>query len=405
MRLPITVALGVAGAIFAYNVASAEDVITLGAAVSQTGKYSTNGVFTTKGYQLAIDKINSQGGVKVGGKTYKLAVKFYDDESTPARGAELVDRLIKQDDIKFILGPYSSGLTKAIAPVTEQLKTPMVEANGASRSLFTNGWKYIFATLSTADQYLASVIDLAAENAQALGKKKASDLRVAIIVENDPFSKDIRAGVVEQMKKYGMKLVVDDQMPRDLSDISPSLTKVKALKPDVLVTSGHTKGAVTAARQIGEMKVNTPIVAMTQCDSGKIIQKFGGAVEGFLCPTQWAPTLTYSGKVFGKAANFEKEFVEKYKEKPPYQAAESAAAVIVYADALQRAGKLDKEAVRQALTKTDLDTFYGHIKFDKTGKNTAKPMALYQIQNGKFVVVAPSKFAAAKAKLPRQTTN
>lgn len=404
MRLPITVALGVAGAIFAYNVASAEDVITLGAAVSQTGKYSTNGVFTTKGYQLAIDKINSQGGVKVGGKTYKLAVKFYDDESTPARGAELVDRLIKQDGIKFILGPYSSGLTKAIAPVTEQLKTPMVEANGASRSLFTNGWKYIFATLSTADQYLASVIDLAAENASALNKKP-NQLTVAIVVENDPFSKDIRAGVVERMKKYGMKLVVDDQMPRDLSDISPSLTKVKALKPDILVTSGHTKGAVTAARQIGEMKIKTPIIAMTQCDSGKIIKKFGGAVEYFLCPTQWAPTLTYSGKVFGKAANFQKEFVAKYKESPPYQAAESAAAVIVYADALRRAGKLDKEAVHAALTKTDLDTFYGHIKFDKTGKNTAKPMALYQIQNGKFVVVAPSKFAAAKAKLPRQTTN
>ena len=404
MRLPISLALGAAGAIFAYNVAQAEDVITLGAAVSQTGKYSTNGVFTTKGYNLAVEKINSQGGVKVGGKTYKLAVKFYDDESTPARGAELVDRLIKQDGIQFILGPYSSGLTKAIAPVTEQLKTPMVEANGASRSLFTNGWKYIFATLSTADQYLASVIDLAAEHAEALGKK-ADQIRVAVVVENDPFSKDIRAGVVERMKKYGMKLVVDDQMPRDLSDISPSLTKVKALKPDVLVTSGHTKGAVTAARQIGEMKVDVPIIAMTQCDSGKIIEKFGGTVEGFLCPTQWAPTLTYSGKVFGKAANFEKEFVAKYKEAPPYQAAESAAAVIVYADALQRAGKLDKEAVREALTKTDLMTFYGHIKFDETGKNTAKPMALYQIQNGKFVVVAPTKFAAAKAKIPRQPMN
>jgi len=404
MRLLTTLALGMTGAVLAYNAAVAEDVITLGAAVSQTGKYSTNGVFTTKGYQLAIDKINSQGGVKVGGKTYKLAVKFYDDESTPARGAELVDRLIKQDGIKFILGPYSSGLTKAIAPVTEQLKTPMVEANGASRSLFTNGWKYIFATLSTADQYLTSVIDLAAENAGALNKKP-NEITVAVVVENDPFSKDIRAGVVERMKKYGMKLVVDDQMPRDLSDISPSLTKVKALKPDVLVTSGHTKGAVTAARQIGEMKVTAPIIAMTQCDSGKIIEKFGGSVEYFLCPTQWAPTLTYSGKVFGKAMNFHNEFKAKYNEAPPYQAAESAAAVIVYADAIQRAGKLDTEAVREALTKTDLDTFYGHIKFDETGKNITKPMALYQILGGKYIVVAPSKFAEKKAVVPRPAMN
>lgn len=400
MRLPITVALGVAGAIFACNVAQAEDVITLGAAVSETGKYSTNGVFTKKGYQLTVDKINSQGGVKVGGKTYKLAVKFYDDESSPARGAELVDRLIRQDGIKFILGPYSSGLTKAIAPETERLKTPMVEANGAARSLFTNGYKYIFATLSTADQYLAPVIDLAAAHAKAL-HKKPNQIKVAVVVENDPFSKDIRAGVVERMKKYGMKLVVDDKMPADLSDITPSLTKVKALKADVLVISGHTKGAVTGARQIGEQGIKTPIIAMTQCDSGKLIKKFGKSVEGFLCATQWAPTLTYKGKVFGLASNFEKAFIDRYKVTPPYQAAESAAAVIVYADAIHRAGKLDKEAVREALTKTDLDTFYGHIKFDKTGKNIAKPMALYQILGGKYVVVSPAKFAAEKAVVPR----
>jgi len=404
MRLYPTIALATAGLLATSIMALAEDVITLGAAVSLTGKYSTNGLFTQKGYDLAVEKINSQGGVKVGGKTYKLQVKYYDDESTPARGAELAERLIKQDGIKFILGPYSSGLTKAVAPVTEQNKVPMVEANGASRSLFTNGWKYIFATLSTADQYLASVIDLAAENADALNKKP-NQVTVAVIVENDPFSKDIRAGVVERMKKYGMKLVVDDQFPRDLSDISASLTKVKALKPDVLVTSGHTKGAVTAARQISEMKVSAPVIAMTQCDSGKIIEKFGGATEYFLCPTQWASTLTYEGKVFGKAMNFEKEFVAKYKETPPYQAAESAAAVIVYADALQRAGKIDTETVREALTKTDLATFYGHIKFDETGKNTAKPMALYQILDGKFVVVAPSKFAAKKAVVPRPAMN
>jgi branched-chain amino acid transport system substrate-binding protein len=404
MRFSLTLALGIAGAILAYNVASAEDVITLGAAVSESGKYSTNGVFTEKGYKLAVEKINSQGGVKVGGKTYKLAVKFYDDESSPARGAELVDRLIKQDGIQFILGPYSSGLTKAIAPATEKLKTPMVEANGAARSLFTKGYKYIFATLSTADQYMASVIDLAAEHAGALNKKPGQ-LKVAIVVENDPFSKDIRAGVVERMKKYGMKLVIDDKMPADLSDITPTLTKVKALKPDVLVISGHTKGAVTGARQIGEQKISTPIIAMTQCDSGKIIKKFGGSVEYILCPTQWAPTLTYEGKVFGKAANFAKEFKAKYNQDPPYQAAESAAAVIVYADALRRAGKVDKEAVRTALTKTDLNTFYGHIKFDKTGKNIAKPMALYQILGGKYVVVAPSKFAEKKAVVPRPAMN
>ena len=78
----------------------------------------------------------------------------------PARGAELVERLIQQDGVQFVLGPYSSGLTKAIGPVTEQYQVPMVQANGASRSLFTNGWRYMFATLSTSEQYLTSAIAL-----------------------------------------------------------------------------------------------------------------------------------------------------------------------------------------------------------------------------------------------------
>src|SRR4051794_16502681 len=98
------------------------DTIVLGAAVSLTGKYSTNGKNTRDGYDLAVERINETGGVKVGGKSYKLKVLYYDDESTSARGAQLVERLISQDNVQFILGPYSSGLTKAIAPVTEKYK-------------------------------------------------------------------------------------------------------------------------------------------------------------------------------------------------------------------------------------------------------------------------------------------
>ena len=80
-------------------------VIKLGAAVSLTGKYSSNGNFTRKGYDLAVKRINEEGGVAVGGQQYLLDITYYDDESTPARGAQLVERLIQQDGVKFLLGP------------------------------------------------------------------------------------------------------------------------------------------------------------------------------------------------------------------------------------------------------------------------------------------------------------
>jgi len=379
------------------------DTITLGSAISFTGKYSTNGIHASNGYNLAVKMINAAGGVKVGGKSYKFAVKYYDDESTPARGAQLAERLIKQDGIKFMLGPYSSGLTKAIAPVTEKFKIPMVEAEGASRSLFTQGYKYIFAVLSTSEQYLASSIALAAEIAKKNGKSP-SDIKIAMAFENDPFSLDIRAGVMDDAKKYGMKIVIDDKLPRDLSDMSSTLTKVRAIKPDVLVVSGHSKGAATAARQIKEMKISVPMIAMTHCEAAKVISKFGASTNGFLCPTQWAETLSYKGDLFGTAAEFDALFKKTYDgyKNVPYQAAQAAAAVIVWKDALERANTFEISKVRQALADTNMKTFYGGIKFSAAGNNIAKPMVLRQIQGGKLNVVAPLKWASSEIQWPRK---
>ena len=409
----MTLTHGVAGALIAGAIATSlaspaalakveGDTIFLGAAVSLTGKYTTAGNHTQKGYELAVKTINAKGGVKVGGKSYKLKVKYYDDESTPARGAQLAERLIQQDGVTFLLGPYSSGLTKAIAPVTEKYKIPMVEGNGASRALFNKGYKYLFAVLSTSEQYLQSAITLAAEQANKAGRSPSS-LKVAVVVENDPFSLDIRAGVLSDAKRYGMKVVIDDKLPRELSDMSATLTKVKALKPDILVASGHSKGAALAVRQMAAMKVNVPIVAMTHCESAKVTDqsKFGNNAEGNLCAAQWAPSLSYKDKWFGSAADYAKTFKAAYGYVPPYQAAESSASVEVWADALQRANSFDTGKVRDALAATNMQSFYGNIKFDRSGKNIAKPMVLRQIQKGKYVVVAPAKWADGTLEFPK----
>ena len=126
LKIMSALAMGVAAAVLvAAGPADAKvegDTIILGSAISFTGKYSTNGIHASNGYNLAVKMINKAGGVKVGGKSYKLKIKYYDDESTPARGAQLAERLIKQDGVKFMLGPYSSGLTKAVAPVTAKYK-------------------------------------------------------------------------------------------------------------------------------------------------------------------------------------------------------------------------------------------------------------------------------------------
>ena len=377
------------------------DTVVLGAPVSLTGKYSVNGKNTKDGYEIAVKRLNEKGGVKIDGKTYKLKVIYYDDESTPARGAQLTERLIQQDGVKFVLGAYSSALTKAMAPVTEKYKVPHIEANGAARELFTQGYKYLFAVLSTSDYYLRDAVNLAAEVAKEHGRDPKT-LKIAMAFENDPFSLDVRQGIVEDANKYGMKILIDDKLPPELNDMAATLTKVRALKPDLLLVSGHEKGATLVVRQTAEMKVDVPIVATTHCDSAKIAETLGKQAEGVLCGSQWDRHLAYKDQWFGSADDYAKAFEKEFNYPAPYQAAESSAAVLVYADAFKRAQSFDPEKVRDAIAQTDMMTFFGPIKFDSTGKNTAKPMVLYQVIQGDYKVVAPTKFAETKLVFPRK---
>jgi len=369
------------------------DTIILGAAVSLSGKYSTNGEHTRNGYNMAVQRINDMGGVTVGGKSYKFDIIYYDDESDSSRAAQLAERLIKQDGVHYMLGPYSSGLTKAMAPVTEENKIPMVEANGASRSLFTKGYKYLFAVLSPANQYLEVAIDLAVE-------KNGGPVDIAMAFEQDAFSQDVRLGIVDAAKRTGSKITIDDKLPKELNDMAATLAKVKATKPDVLVVSGHSKGALTAIRQIAEMKVDVPMLAMTHCDASKLAKQHGKNSEYALCAAQWHKELSYKDDFFGNGMKFDKDFNALYGYAPPYQAAESAAALLVFKDAFERANSTDKEKVRDALAKTDMQTFYGNVKFGEGGQNTAKPMVLFQVRcDGDTCanrLVAPTKWASHK---------
>jgi branched-chain amino acid transport system substrate-binding protein len=400
----LSILMAAVSLLFTQGAMAACGEIHIGAAISLTGKYATNGIHAKNGYEYAIQKIKDAGGVKIGDKCYNFRVTYYDDESKGDRGATLAERLISQDKVQYMLGPYSSGMTKAIAPITEKYQIPMVEAEGASRSLFNKGYRYLFAVLSTSEQYLAPAVAVAAEVAEKNGKKP-SDVKVAVAVENDPFSLDVRAGVLDDAKKYGMEIVIDEQLPRDLSDMSSILTKVKLLKPDLLIVSGHSKGAATAVRQIEEQNIKAPMIAITHCEAADVVGNFGDAANDILCPTQWDERMSYKDPLFGSAMDwnngFKKAFPEYADKTVPYQVAQASAAVYVFKDAFERAGSLDKEKLRDALAATELMTFYGKIKFSPAGNNIAKPMAMRQIQNGQYNVVAPAEFASHKLNWPR----
>jgi branched-chain amino acid transport system substrate-binding protein len=377
-----------------------ENTILLGAPLSITGIHSVNGKHTRRGYRLAIAKINDDGGILVGGKKYIFDLKLYNDESNPVIAGKSARRLIKRDKALILLGPYSTGTTASVAAVAEKFRVPMVQANGAALSLFDKGYKYQFAVLSTAEKYLTEALTLAA----AVTSRKGGDpskLKVGIAIEPDSFSRDLRAGVVSRAKELGMSVVIDEKLPRDFKDMTFILNKVKALKPDILVVSGHEAGARLAIRQIKEQKIDVPMLAMSHCEGADIHGVYGLHADYTICATQWASDLKYEGPWFKSAHNYKRAYEAEYGYGPPYQAAESSAAVLVVADAIKRAGSLDREKIRTALAATDLQTFYGRIKFDAQGRNVAKPMVLRQLIQGRYGLIAPEKFAAHKLVFPR----
>jgi branched-chain amino acid transport system substrate-binding protein len=178
-------------------------------------------------------------------------------------------------------------------------------------------------------------------------------------MENDSFAQDVRAGVLNDIERHGMQVVIDDQLPPELNDMSMTLGKIKALKPDVLVVSGHEKGALTAVTQIDALKVYVPITAMTNCGADRRKARAGSQ--------------------------------EAYAYNASYQAAESAAA----------AHSLDPDKIRDAIAAMELDTSYGPAKFSPSGRNIAKPMVLTQVPHGKCVMVALAKWTSEKPVIPR----
>jgi branched-chain amino acid transport system substrate-binding protein len=232
-----------------------------------------------------------------------------------------------------------------------------------------------------------------------------TDVLVVMAFEDDVFSQYVWVGVKEDIKRHGMTIVIDEKLPRNLSDMTLTLTKVKSLKPDVLLIFGHLKGAITVARQIEKMKIKTPLINTFHCELSKIINKFGGAVEGILCPTQWVEMLATTGKYFGSTDFFEKVFKDKfqgYNKCVPYQAAQTVAAVLVWKNALERAQSFDTEKLRAAISEIDLETFYGNIRFSKAGNNIAKGMFLRQIQVGILYVALPENLAAKSVAYQRK---
>jgi branched-chain amino acid transport system substrate-binding protein len=363
--------------------ASAQAPIRIGASLSLTGTYAKLGKNQHEGYQFCQKELNAKGGLL--GRKVEMVV--YDDQSLPPTGVRLYEKLITEDKVDAVMGPYSSPITEAVVNVTEKYKKVMVSPLAATTSIFKKGRKYVFMVISPAEVYLEGLVDMAARR----GLKT-----VAVVNEDTLFSKAAAAGAVELAKKKGMQVVFQEAYPKGNADFSALLTKLKALAPDVIAAATYFDDAVALTRQMRELNVNPRMYGVTVGgDLPEFYDTLKANAEYIYGATQWEPVLNYPGN---------QEFAESYKKEfgheASYHSAAGYAGCLIYAEAVRRAGSLEADRVREQLLKLELKTAFGEYKVEADGFQTAHKMVTFQWQNEKKVVVWPDDLAQGKARYP-----
>ncbi len=260
-------------------VAEAQAPIRIGASVSQTGTYAALGQNQLRGYQLCVKHTNEKAGVL--GRRLELVVE--DDRSEPATAARIYEKLITQNKVEAVFGPYSSPITEAVADVTEKHRMAMVAPAGSATALYRKGRKFIFMLTSRAEVYLEGLIDMAARR----GLKT-----VALTYEDTLAPRAMAQGTVELAKKRGLSVVLVEAYPKGTTDFSAILTKVRAANPDVLAAATYFDDAVALTRQLKESDVNPRMFGVTVGgDLPKFYEVLGRSAEFVYGATQWEVEL------------------------------------------------------------------------------------------------------------------
>jgi branched-chain amino acid transport system substrate-binding protein len=363
--------------------AGAQTPIKIGASMSVTGTYAKPGSYQKEGYDICIDELNGKGGLL--GRKVELVI--YDDQSQPATAVKLYEKLITEDKVDAVMGPYSSAVSEAVANVTEKYKKVMVAPLAATTSIFKKGRKYIFMVITPAENYLDGLIDMAAKR----GLKT-----VAIINEDTLFPKASAAGTAEAAKKRGMQVVLQEAYPKGNTDFSALLVKIKAANPDVIAAGTYFDDAVAITRQMKELNVNPKMFGLTVGgDLPEFYDLLKQNAEYIYGSTQWDESLPYPGQKEFLAA-----YTKKFKHEPSYHAAAGYAGCLIYGEAVKRAGTLDADRVREQLLKMEIKTAFGDYKVEPDGFQVAHKMVMLQWQDGKRVVVWPDDLASGKLRYP-----
>lgn len=368
-------------------------VLPVAAIVADSGRYATNGRQMRDAYRLAIDRAN-EAGLVVGGRRRMIELTLIDDESSPVVASRAAERAVRDQDYRFVLGPYGSGLARAIAPVVERYGAVMVEAAGAVRPGAARQVKSVFSLLAEPGNGMAAVV-----TAVAAVTGRHGTVRVMLATSEDWGAERQRAGAVAAADAAGMAVVAETSLLFGTPDLAPVLETVAREQPDLLLMISQAAGTRGLLQELAARKLSIGLVAATDCDLARVAS-LGEAGWGVVCPAAWNPRLLWSDPLFGSPEGFASAFDGRYRRPPSAAAAAAAAAVSVLVDGIRRAGSVAPGDVRREIATGAFETVIGPVAFDGAGRNTALQPPLLQYGPNGAELVGPAPAASATLRYP-----
>jgi branched-chain amino acid transport system substrate-binding protein len=386
-------AFSLGAALVSGSAALGQDVVRVGAPLPLTGPLSPEGIKQKEGYDLWAETANGKGGVKAGGKSYKVEIVYVDYASNTPRGVQAAERLITDDKVNLLFSPFGSGATKAASNVSEKYGIPTIAATASSAQVYDQGYKFLFGTFTPNDTLTEPLADI-------VTRRNAAVKRVAVLARNDLFPLAIAEEMQKSAKKRGLDVAMFEKYAIGTMDHASAITQMRAARPDWVFATGYINDLILIRKQMKDLGVAAPVVTMIAGPAYKeFIDAVGPLAENISSAAWWHPAVRYDGKgVFGSTASFNKLWSAKYKGEPDYAQASAAAAGEILQLAIERAGALDPAKVRDALAAMDTETFFGRIKFGPTGQISSLDPPVFQLQGGKPVVIFPDYVKQAEFK-------
>jgi branched-chain amino acid transport system substrate-binding protein len=347
------------------------DEIRIGEFGSLTGGTATFGTSSHEGVMLALDEINSDGGLL--GK--KVRVITEDNQSKPEESVTAVLKLIKQDQVSAVVGEVASSRTLAAAPTCQSNHVPLLSPASTNPKVTQVG-DYVFRACFIDPFQGSTMAKFAVE------RLKAKRIAILTDMKND-YSVGLAQFFRETAKKLGAEIVAEESYAEGDIEFKAQLTEIKAENPDVIYVPGYYTECALIARQARELGLTQPLLGGDGWDSPKTVEIGGKAVEGVYI------TNHYSADDDRPVV---KKFIADYKSKyggktPDAMAVLGYDAMRMMADAIKRAGSTDGPKIRDALAATrDFPGVSGNISIDAE-RNARKPIVIVQIRDGKYQFV------------------